>query len=203
MQGGCDHWNVDDDDSGVKLRTELEQVEQGGESRRPNTDGNVDGNGVCAASTSTKSAEVAAVAVNGVVKLQKNDNMNTKAMLPNDNGEHQTTTLPTLAHSDATLAAASRLTPTRDPTNPPSLHQACKVPAAANNDVGNADEDGRYSALCVPDIASPCDDGGVTTTRTVPSTCAICLIHYGPGNYVTWSSNGECCHVFHRDCILM
>jgi hypothetical protein len=39
--------------------------------------------------------------------------------------------------------------------------------------------------------------------RNVSSTCAICLVNYQPGNYVSWSSNEECRHVFHRDCILL
>ena len=42
-----------------------------------------------------------------------------------------------------------------------------------------------------------------TKTCDVPGSCAICLERYRPGCIVSWSSNNECQHVFHRDCILL
>lgn len=75
------------------------------------------------------------------------------------------------------------------------------------------DDDNPYSALCIPcskDIpemstaATPQSQPQsiiYNESRLVPPTCAICLIHYEPGCYVTWSQ--KCIHVFHRDCILM
>ena len=42
-----------------------------------------------------------------------------------------------------------------------------------------------------------------TETCDVPGSCAICLERYRPGCIVSWSSNNECPHVFHRDCILL
>ncbi len=38
--------------------------------------------------------------------------------------------------------------------------------------------------------------------RSVPISCAICLLEYEKGDRVCWSSNAECSHVFHEDCIL-
>jgi len=38
--------------------------------------------------------------------------------------------------------------------------------------------------------------------RSVPIFCAICLSEYEKSHRVCWSSNAECSHVFHEDCIL-
>jgi len=39
------------------------------------------------------------------------------------------------------------------------------------------------------------------TKRCVPAFCAICLSGYEPGTEIVWSSNRQCSHVFHQDCI--
>jgi hypothetical protein len=38
--------------------------------------------------------------------------------------------------------------------------------------------------------------------RAVPNACAICLEAYKPEETVVWSSNIDCSHAFHQDCIL-
>ena len=38
--------------------------------------------------------------------------------------------------------------------------------------------------------------------RDVPVHCAICLMEYTPTERICWSSNPECTHVFHEDCIM-
>ena len=42
----------------------------------------------------------------------------------------------------------------------------------------------------------------VTENRAVPIYCAVCLTKYEVSNRVCWSSNSECSHVFHEDCML-
>ncbi len=38
--------------------------------------------------------------------------------------------------------------------------------------------------------------------RSVPIFCAVCLMEYTVSERICWSSNPECSHVFHEDCIV-
>ncbi|OEU22518.1 hypothetical protein FRACYDRAFT_232677 [Fragilariopsis cylindrus CCMP1102] len=38
--------------------------------------------------------------------------------------------------------------------------------------------------------------------RLVPNCCAVCLSGYKVDDHVVWSSNPDCAHAFHRDCVL-
>ena len=39
------------------------------------------------------------------------------------------------------------------------------------------------------------------TRRKAPNQCSICLAPYQAHDAVTWSSNADCSHVFHHECI--
>lgn len=41
-----------------------------------------------------------------------------------------------------------------------------------------------------------------TETRKVPIFCAVCLSEYEISDEICWSSNSNCTHVFHRECIV-
>jgi hypothetical protein len=45
-------------------------------------------------------------------------------------------------------------------------------------------------------------EGDDAVERKVSNNCAICLENYSAGECVVWSSDQECPHVFHRDCIV-
>jgi hypothetical protein len=38
--------------------------------------------------------------------------------------------------------------------------------------------------------------------RQAPNGCAVCLSQFYPKERISWSSNAECSHVFHQDCLL-
>ena len=40
------------------------------------------------------------------------------------------------------------------------------------------------------------------TGRLVPNCCAVCLCSYDEGDKVVWSSNKDCKHAFHVDCVV-
>lgn len=45
--------------------------------------------------------------------------------------------------------------------------------------------------------------GSKNGSRQVPNSCAICLSGYDEGDKIVWSSNEECKHAFHDECILI
>lgn len=53
---------------------------------------------------------------------------------------------------------------------------------------------------CAKDTAENKDSNDVE--RAVPIFCAVCLMEYEVSDRVCWSSNKECTHVFHEDCIV-
>jgi hypothetical protein len=72
----------------------------------------------------------------------------------------------------------------------------------------NNEENGRAEGgvSCSTDEAGKLNnpvDEGVTERRAVPIFCAVCLMKYEISDRVCWSSNSECSHMFHEDCMLL
>ena len=109
--------------------------------------------------------------------------------------EPQSNPSPDDDNKDNTIASETTTLPPQDP--PPILSSLYQVDDPY---IDSDDEENKYSALCIP-----CTNSSDTspTPRVVPNSCIICLNSYEPGCYVSWSSDKECCHAFHRDCILM
>ena len=43
---------------------------------------------------------------------------------------------------------------------------------------------------------------GINTDRTIAGVCTICLCPYEDGDQITWSTEKQCQHAFHTDCII-
>ncbi len=62
----------------------------------------------------------------------------------------------------------------------------------ADNDVKELEPDTTTKELAMEKGESRC--------HTI--SCAICLMDYEPSERISWSSNPECTHVFHEDCVV-
>ena len=62
---------------------------------------------------------------------------------------------------------------------------------------------GEEGLLCTKDEAGEGNDPiHKSVKRAVPIFCAVCLMKYEISDRVCWSSNCECSHMFHEDCML-
>jgi hypothetical protein len=52
------------------------------------------------------------------------------------------------------------------------------------------------------EMENPKEGTLVSELRAVPIFCAVCLMKYEISDRVCWSSNCECSHMFHEDCML-
>lgn len=87
-----------------------------------------------------------------------------------------------------------------------------KEPQEAEENNGNEDkkdnkeerkeDDDRATDVDDAEAKEPDADLSTTEKRSVPIFCAVCLMEYAQNERVCWSSNYECTHVFHEDCIL-
>eukprot|EP00984_Skeletonema_dohrnii_P022950 scaffold12062_cov98-Skeletonema_dohrnii-CCMP3373.AAC.3 len=64
------------------------------------------------------------------------------------------------------------------------------------------DDDAREKQEPIAITSDPNQQRQKVDKRNVPIFCAICLSEYEICDRVCWSSNTECSHVFHEDCIL-
>ncbi len=68
-------------------------------------------------------------------------------------------------------------------------------------DAINGTGQGEVGVSCTTgDLNDPVDKV-VTERRAVPMFCAVCLTKYEINDRVCWSSNSECSHIFHEDCM--
>lgn len=59
-----------------------------------------------------------------------------------------------------------------------------------------------HEVITVPLAGQENSSEVASTRRFVPSGCAICLSVFAPEEKITWSSNPECAHIYHHDCLL-
>jgi hypothetical protein len=85
------------------------------------------------------------------------------------------------------------------------ISSMCQDTQDINNGERGQGEEGVSSVSCTTDEAGEVNDTvdeAVTEERAVPIFCAICLTKYEISDRVCWSSNSECSHMFHEDCML-
>jgi len=86
------------------------------------------------------------------------------------------------------------------------------VYGAGSSATVNSDPDGEASEALTEDgeitskmVLLPCA-GSVweksSPTRLVPASCAVCLSELEVGQTISWSSNPNCLHVFHQECVV-
>jgi hypothetical protein len=85
------------------------------------------------------------------------------------------------------------------------------VPAATTSNIPRSLQDMEEAVLADLDVTSVLQlpkqgQAGkqeyINACRTVPGVCAICLCGYRVGDRVTWSTQWECQHAFHHECIV-
>eukprot|EP00574_Skeletonema_japonicum_P000675 CAMPEP_0201738874 /NCGR_PEP_ID=MMETSP0593-20130828/45481_1 /ASSEMBLY_ACC=CAM_ASM_000672 /TAXON_ID=267983 /ORGANISM="Skeletonema japonicum, Strain CCMP2506" /LENGTH=301 /DNA_ID=CAMNT_0048233105 /DNA_START=96 /DNA_END=1001 /DNA_ORIENTATION=- len=78
----------------------------------------------------------------------------------------------------------------------------CKLPSLfqTRNDEGREKSQTQTEPVTITD--KPSCQLQTVEKRRVPIFCAICLSEYEKCDRVCWSSNIECSHVFHEDCVL-
>ena len=76
-----------------------------------------------------------------------------------------------------------------------------------NSTTDNIAELFRYTHIKIPHAGQKIgkdtddDDNKPNSRRVVPHFCAICLAQYELDDTVSWASNSQCTHCFHRDCV--
>ena len=66
----------------------------------------------------------------------------------------------------------------------------------------NTSEEYTHIVIPRPGLCSNGEESvAIKMNREVPIFCAVCLSEYEVNDEISWSSNSECTHVFHTDCI--
>lgn len=68
-----------------------------------------------------------------------------------------------------------------------------------NDDIGLEAFQDSNSYVVLP---LPGNDSSEKKIRHVPNGCSICLSRFKEDEKITWSSNKDCLHAFHHDCLL-
>jgi hypothetical protein len=88
-----------------------------------------------------------------------------------------------------------------------SLDEDLEMGTSSDPDQNAAGDELSYASpaaleICEEDFGILVDLPRKHYPRAVPNICVICMEAYKPDETVVWSSNIDCSHAFHQDCIL-
>lgn len=90
-----------------------------------------------------------------------------------------------------------------DPNNMMASHTDIEEGFKCDDNENNISEEYTHIVILRPGVCSNGQESVTIkmNTREVPLFCAVCLSEYEVNDEISWSSNSECTHVFHRECI--
>ena len=123
----------------------------------------------------------------------------------NDGSEYTHVLIPSPGHAIADRHVKEEKKTRRFPSRIMFVRSRVGQEIQGSNNNGEKGQGEVGAVSCTKDEAGDANDPVdelVSEERAVPIFCAVCLAKYEISDRVCWSSNSECSHMFHEDCML-